>query len=169
MSNYVPWETVDAIAYPSKMIYTYIYIYIYILTSWHGFFRITGPLCGGQKGLEMRNFDVFLVVIVNKVSNITLIWRHCNVNYVDFKNPGETETLSFWQHFRLWLHRKLSNDNFRCRQWLKCRQNPFQCCKSYPFRPLSISGVGPKTSVVCVRLMSSCSLILHKKCIAVIP
>ena len=35
----------------------------------------------------------------------------------------ETVMLSFWQQFRHWLHRKLSNDNFRCSQWRKFRQN----------------------------------------------
>ena len=35
----------------------------------------------------------------------------------------ETEMCSFWRKFRHWLHRKLSNDNFRCSLWLKFRQN----------------------------------------------
>ena len=31
--------------------------------------------------------------------------------------------MSFWRKFRHWLHRQLSNDNFRCRQWRKFSQN----------------------------------------------
>ena len=37
---------------------------------------------------------------------------------------------SFWWNFRHWLHRKLSNDNFRCSQWRKIHQHGFSVLRT---------------------------------------